>query len=213
MPGHEFENKVQQQLEELNLPPSQAVWNRVEQEIRRDKRRRRLLFLLPLLLLLGIGGYWATQSSLKSSITKSDKNIQNDTKNSVADPAAVAVAPSRTPEQNSAGKDPVNLPDQKTVAGTTKENAPNVVKERKSSNPIVSNADSDQGVKNTSAKRQKTGRNPSTTQSTVGRNKKNSVPPTVANSNEKIVGVAASEEKSVTAITQDKTDPYYYYFC
>ena len=51
MPGHEFENKVQQHLEELNLPPSDAVWNRVEKEIRKDKRKRRLLFLLPLLLL------------------------------------------------------------------------------------------------------------------------------------------------------------------
>jgi len=207
MPGHEFENKVQQQLEELNLPPSQTVWNRVEREIRKDKRRRRLLFILPLFLLIGIGGYWATQSSFNSSISKSDKNIQNDTKNSVADPAAVVVAPSRTTEQNSAGKDPVSHPNQKTAADITEDNAPIVVKEHKLSTPIVSDVDPDQGVKISSAKKQKTGKVASTTQSTVGKNKKNSVHPTITNSNEKIVGIAAVEEKSVAATAQDKTDP------
>ena len=207
MPGHEFENKVQQQLEELNLPPSQAVWNHVEKEIRKDKRRRRLLFLLPLFLLLGIGGYWAMQPSSNSSIAKSDKNIQNDTKNTITDPATVALSPSGTPEQNSSRKDPVNLPDQKTVASSTEKNTPIVVKERKSSNSVVSNVDLDQAVKNPSVNKQKIGKNASTTQSTVRRNNKNSIQPTVANSNEKIVGIAASEEKPVAAIAQDNTDP------
>ncbi len=207
MPGNEFEKKVQQHLEELNLPPSQAVWNRVEQEIRRDKRRRRLLFLLPLLLLLGIGGYWVMQPSSGSSITKSDKNIKNDTKNSVSDPAAVVVFPSGTPEQNSAGKDPVNPTDNKNAPGTTEKNAPIVVTELKKNNPGLRNADHGLGSKNSSFKKQKTSKAATSSQSTVGKNKKTSVPPAISNSDEKITGIAKNEEKPIAGITQDKTDP------
>jgi len=207
MPGHEFENKVQQKLEELNLPPSETVWNRVEQEIRKDKRRRRLLLLLPLLLLLGIGGYWAMQSSSGSSITKSDKNIQNDTKNTVTDPVAVVVSPSRTPEQNSAGKDPVNHPNQKTVVGTTEKNTPIVVTEQKLNNPVVNNVEQDQVSNKPSLKKQKTSKAESVSKSTVGKNKKNALVPAVTNGNEKLTEVATTEEKPVAALAQDKTDP------
>ncbi len=207
MPGHEFENKVQQHLKELNLPPSDAVWNRVEQEIRKDKRRRRLLLLLPLLLLLGIGGYWAMQSSSGSSITKSDKNIQNDTKNTVTDPVAVVVSPSRTPEQNSAGKSPVNLPEQKNTSGTTEDKAADVVIEQKKNNPVLSNGDHKLGSNSSYVKKQKINKDASPSQSTVGKNKKSTVLPIVTYNNERITGVTANEEKPVVGITQDKTDP------
>ena len=207
MPGHEFENKVQQKLEELNLPPSGAVWNRVEQEIRKDKRRRRLLLLLPLLLLLGIGGYWAMQSSSGSSITKTDKNIQNDTKNTVTDPAAVVVSPSQSTEQNSTGKDPVNHPNQKTVVGTTEKNTPIVVTEQKLNNPLLNNVEQDQVSNKPSLKKQKPTKTKSVSQSTVGKNKKNTLVPAVTNGNEKITEVATTEEKPVAALAQDKTDP------
>ena len=170
MPGNEFENKVQKRLEELNLSPSNAVWNHVEKEIRKDRRKRRLLFLLPLLLLLGIGGYWAMQPSSGSSIANSDKKIQNDTKNSVSDPAAVVVSPSGTPEQNSSGKDPVNQPDQKNTSGTAEDKASDVVIEQKTNNPILSNIDHDRSSINAPVKKKKN-KVASASHSSVAKNK------------------------------------------
>jgi len=207
MPGHEFEKKVQQNLEELNLPPSGAVWDRVEKEIRKDRRKRRLLFLLPLLLLLGVGGYWAMQPSSGSSIANSDKKIQNDTKNSVSDPAAVVVSPSGTPEQNPSGKDPVNLSDQKRSTGTTERNEPIAVTERKLKNPAITNADHNLGTNNSTVKKQKPAKAGGSSQSAVGKNKKTSVLPAVNNSDEKITAIVKNEEKPVAGKDQDKTDP------
>ncbi len=52
MQANEFEKKVQQKMDELQLYPSAGVWPEVEKRIRRQKRRRRIIFwwLLPLLL-------------------------------------------------------------------------------------------------------------------------------------------------------------------
>jgi len=59
MPGLEFEKNVQQRLDELKLRPSKAVWKNVEENIRQEKRRRRMVLWLPLLfLLLGGTGYF-----------------------------------------------------------------------------------------------------------------------------------------------------------
>lgn len=58
MSGHEFENKVQTQMEELKIVPSDALWNKVEMQLQKDRRKRRVFIWLPLLLLIGIGGIW-----------------------------------------------------------------------------------------------------------------------------------------------------------
>lgn len=81
MPGHDFEHKVQQKMEELRLTPSRAVWDGVEAEINRDKKRRRLVFILPLLvLLLGSGAFWwASQESSSNLITEKNQK-ENDSK-------------------------------------------------------------------------------------------------------------------------------------
>ena len=53
MPVNEFEKKVQQKMDELQLRPSPGVWTEVEKQIRQDKRRRRVIiywWLLPILL-------------------------------------------------------------------------------------------------------------------------------------------------------------------
>ncbi len=55
---NEFEKRVQQKLEELDLVPSAPVWPRIEEQIRPKKDRRRLIFWLPLFLLLALGGWW-----------------------------------------------------------------------------------------------------------------------------------------------------------
>jgi hypothetical protein len=63
MSSNKFEKQVQENLEELQFTPSDAVWQNVEKELRKDKKRRRW-FLLPLLLLcIGAGGYFAYHNS------------------------------------------------------------------------------------------------------------------------------------------------------
>ena len=55
MQEQNFEKQVQQKMEELNLTPSTPVWQRVEQEIRKKKDRRRLVLWVFLFLFL-VGG-------------------------------------------------------------------------------------------------------------------------------------------------------------
>jgi Outer membrane protein beta-barrel domain len=58
MSGNDFENKVQQEMDGLRLRPSDTVWEKVEARIRRDKKRRRMLILWPMLLVgLSLFGY------------------------------------------------------------------------------------------------------------------------------------------------------------
>ena len=70
MSANNFENNVQQKLDELRLRPAEQVWLEVERRIREKKRRRIIFwFLLPGLLLLG-GVTWLmlSQSSEKNDI-------------------------------------------------------------------------------------------------------------------------------------------------
>jgi hypothetical protein len=52
MPANEFEKKMQQRMEELKLAPSGEVWVEIEQRIRKEKKKRRAFFWLPLLFLM-----------------------------------------------------------------------------------------------------------------------------------------------------------------
>ena len=58
MPDNPFENKAKQKLDELKFTPSDAVWQKVEGRIKKDKDRRRLLVWLPLFCLLLCAGGW-----------------------------------------------------------------------------------------------------------------------------------------------------------
>ena len=55
MPANEFEKKIQQRMDELKLAPSGEVWEQVELRIRKEKKRRRIIFWVPFLF-LGLGG-------------------------------------------------------------------------------------------------------------------------------------------------------------
>lgn len=68
-----FEKDVRQKMDELKLTPSAAVWERVEVEIKGEKRKRRgfLWFLLAGLLLPG--GWWFVHQPQKGSDKKTDK--------------------------------------------------------------------------------------------------------------------------------------------
>ena len=78
MRENEFEKRVQQKMEDLNLRPSEEVWVEVERRIRKEKKRR-FIFWWPLLfLLLGGGvaaGIWITNKKDKTGeITLNNNN-------------------------------------------------------------------------------------------------------------------------------------------
>jgi hypothetical protein len=57
MQANEFEKQVQRIMEDLKLPPSQPVWQNIENQIRKKKERRRLVILLLLFFVLS-GSLW-----------------------------------------------------------------------------------------------------------------------------------------------------------
>lgn len=57
MPENEFEKKVSSELQELKFKPSETVWMKVEERIRK-KKRRRVFIILFLLAGLALLGYW-----------------------------------------------------------------------------------------------------------------------------------------------------------
>ena len=60
MPANEFEKQVQVIMEDLKLPPSPPVWENIEEQIRKKKDRRRVIFWLLFLFLILSGGLWLT---------------------------------------------------------------------------------------------------------------------------------------------------------
>lgn len=86
MPENDFEKQVQQLFNDMRLKPSDAVWPKVSNRIRKGNSRRRAFVWLPLaLLLMGAGGYWLLQNndSLKPSrpITKTTPGSTNHNEN------------------------------------------------------------------------------------------------------------------------------------
>ncbi len=57
-----FEKRVQEKMEELKLTPSAPVWEKIELQIKPEKKRRRALLWIPLGLALLIGAGWWTFS-------------------------------------------------------------------------------------------------------------------------------------------------------
>ncbi|MGZ8541205.1 MAG: outer membrane beta-barrel protein [Chitinophagaceae bacterium] len=60
MQENKFENRVQRQMEEFRIRPSGAVWERVEEELHKKKKRRIVfyIFLMAGISLLGYSGYF-----------------------------------------------------------------------------------------------------------------------------------------------------------
>ena len=78
MPAQNFENNVQQKMEELKLLPSESVWKNVEGEIRKDKRRRRVLLFLSFLAVVGLGGWlYTVQTTGQQESTIVKKEVQS----------------------------------------------------------------------------------------------------------------------------------------
>lgn len=106
MSDHEFEKSVQRKMDGLKLRPSDAVWQAVEMNLHRDKRRRRAFFWLPAAgILLLIGGYFLYSGStgpVKDPVAQTQESAANtsSTQPSVQ-PATRENAPVSNPEQHS----------------------------------------------------------------------------------------------------------------
>src|SRR5262245_5483465 len=97
MRENEFEKRVQQQLEEFRLRPSGAVWEKVEEGIRKKKKRRVVffIFLLAGLSLLGYSGYFLLNQP-KHPLTEEKSTPSNNTvtkENTAVEPKADYTVP------------------------------------------------------------------------------------------------------------------------
>lgn len=62
MSKQNFEKQVQQKMEEFNLVPSPPVWDKIEEQIKLKRVKRRLFWALPALLLVTAIGWWYLSS-------------------------------------------------------------------------------------------------------------------------------------------------------
>jgi hypothetical protein len=83
MQDQNFEKQVKQRMEELSLTPSEPVWQKVEEQIRKKRDRRRLLFWLPFTVLSLCGGIWLVTNNIRNtnSIASAKKEKQNNSQN------------------------------------------------------------------------------------------------------------------------------------
>ena len=83
MQDQNFEKQVKQKMEGLSLTPSEPVWQKVEEQIRKKRDRRRLLFWLPFTVLCLGGGIWLVTNNIRNinsiAIAKNEK--QNNSQN------------------------------------------------------------------------------------------------------------------------------------
>src|SRR5690242_18897209 len=81
MQENNFEKSVQQKLDELQLTPSEPVWQKVEAAIKKRRERRLVFWLLPTLLLTG-GLFWwqltpqQSENSAQQATHKSAPQVQ-----------------------------------------------------------------------------------------------------------------------------------------
>ena len=76
-----FEKGVREKMDELKFEPSEPVWQNIEKQIRNKKDRRRLIFWIPLLILLLSGGVWLlynTGNDQVAATTKTSDQIPKD---------------------------------------------------------------------------------------------------------------------------------------
>jgi len=114
MHNNEFEKRVEHKLEELKFTPSDAVWQKVEVQIRERKRRRRFFFWwMPAIVLCTGAGAWfiystengnrETSATEKTESTSSPKGNLNTKIETVPESKTVAEEKSMQPggEKNS----------------------------------------------------------------------------------------------------------------
>lgn len=137
MQENKFEKRIQEEMGEFRLRPSDAVWEKVEEQLKKKKRRRVVFFIFMLagLSLLGYSGYFFTKPNSKQNLVQQDHNslpdsektatgnkqpvfppIENRTTNDQAATSEIQVAPIKEKNQN---EKPANVLSNKktTIAG------------------------------------------------------------------------------------------------
>jgi hypothetical protein len=76
---NEFEKQMQHKMDELQIHPSEAVWQKVQAQITKPKRRRGVIVLFFFLAGFVLGGYWLFQQNQPKPYPSGNANsIQND---------------------------------------------------------------------------------------------------------------------------------------
>jgi hypothetical protein len=76
MEPNNFEKTVQQKMEELKIPPSEAVWNHVEKRIGKRKHKRIIFILFFIFLFFLSGGFWL-YNSVKNNAQQKNHPLSN----------------------------------------------------------------------------------------------------------------------------------------
>ena len=95
MQENEFEKQVQQKMEELKLVPSAAVWQKIEPQIKKEKRRRWILILIPLLIALSYGGYEFLNTDKSASTAQNSLTSNSNERKNITAPSNAAPAPTK----------------------------------------------------------------------------------------------------------------------
>ena len=141
MQENEFEKRVQQKMDELKIAPSDAVWQKIEPQIRKEKRRRWLLIFLPVMFIgLLYGGY-----VLLNSNDPDTKRHQQVTKNLQQDITAPATKTTKTIIDSTNYNQSLKDNEEKTIAQTpgTRNNRTQKLKAR---NKLKNNTDQDMSI-------------------------------------------------------------------
>src|SRR4030095_1209498 len=118
MPENEFEKKVSSEMQELKFAPSEKVWLRVEERIRK-KNKRRVFVIIFLLAGLSLLGYWQRDNLFgekKNDIVKTEKQDESNSK-----PLGEATNNSATTTQNTTTPKDNEINDVKTSNNKEKE--------------------------------------------------------------------------------------------
>jgi len=95
MQENEFEKRLQEEMEEFRLRPSEVVWDKIDDQLRKKKRRRIVfyIFLLAGLSLIGYSGYLLfteKQNLTEQDVAINDKPTNNDTQKSIPGDQTIA---------------------------------------------------------------------------------------------------------------------------
>jgi len=119
---NDFEKQVREKMDELDFVPSQPVWTRIEEQIRKKKDRRRLVLWLPLLITLLTGGglfLYYTGNNDGTLAGEAMQQAANGTPNSVSNEASQEKnAVSKSSLQNSGPVTDYSTPVANESAGT-----------------------------------------------------------------------------------------------
>ena len=103
-----FEKQVQQKMEELSLQPSAPVWQKVEEQIQKKRDRRRVLFWLFPLLVVGGSTYWLLSGTNSSLTPGSSAHVQK--QQAAPSKQHMQQTPTRAAEQPSPDHNETNAP-------------------------------------------------------------------------------------------------------